>query len=290
VAVTAMFLWPHLYYSHYGAFDGPFLALAVALPVGRLTVAANAPAAASGAVRRQWIGRHTLMCLPIHDPAAPPRTHAAGDSPVGLSARHPAAPSGTADRAQETAAAPAVRHPAAPPRTHAARRARETAAAPAALPAAAAAVLGIVLLAAGILQFRAESRLYGTQVAAAADRLIPAGACVVTNDSAYTVAADRFISRVPGCPAMTDSFGTLIAMTSGQERDAPVAGLRQVIALWQATLDQAGYVWITSNTVAQIPWNRQLYDYLTAHFRLIGFGGTPTGYRYVPRPGLYARR
>ena len=37
VAVTAMLLWPRLYYPHYGAFEGPFLALAVALPAGLLT-------------------------------------------------------------------------------------------------------------------------------------------------------------------------------------------------------------------------------------------------------------
>ena len=28
-----MLLWPRLYYTHYGAFDAPFLALASALPV-----------------------------------------------------------------------------------------------------------------------------------------------------------------------------------------------------------------------------------------------------------------
>jgi hypothetical protein len=36
VATTAMFLVPSFYYSHYGAFSGAFLGLAVALPVGTL--------------------------------------------------------------------------------------------------------------------------------------------------------------------------------------------------------------------------------------------------------------
>jgi hypothetical protein len=35
-AVMILFLWPQLYYPHYGAFEGPFLALAVALPIGLL--------------------------------------------------------------------------------------------------------------------------------------------------------------------------------------------------------------------------------------------------------------
>ena len=213
VAVTGMLLWPRLYYPHYGAFDAPFLALAVALPAGQL----------SG----------------------------------GLLSRAPL-PGGPLAASRATVAVVA-------------------------------AVLAAAVAAGGVGQFRAESRLAGTPVAAAADRLIPAGACVVTNDSAYTVAAGRFYSDVAGCPAMTDSFGTLIAMTSGHPRDASAAMLAPVVALWQATLQRASYVWLTGDTVAQIPWTRQLDSYFLSHFRLIGFAGPATGYRCVPRPGLYIR-
>jgi alpha-1,2-mannosyltransferase len=218
VAVTGMLLWPRLYYPHYGAFDGPFLALAVALPAGLLTDA--------------------LL-------------------PVGLLPRGPL-PGG---RLAASRAAGAVL----------------------------AAGLAVAVATAGVARFRAESRLAGTQVAAAAGRLIPAGACVVTNDSAYTVAAGRFYSDVAGCPAMTDSFGTLIAMTGGHPRDASPAVLAPVAALWQATLEQAAYVWLTGDTVAQIPWNSGLYGYFRRHFRLIGLTGQPVPWRDVPRPGLYLR-
>jgi len=214
VAVSGMLLWPRLYYPHYGAFDAPFLALAVALPAGLLS--------------RGLLSRGLLSGGPLAS------SRAAG--------------------------------------------------------AALAAVLAVAVAAAGAGQFRAESRLAGTQVAAAADRLIPAGACVVTNDSAYTVAAGRFYSGVAGCPAMTDSFGTLIAMTSGHPRDASTAMLAPVVALWQATLERAAYVWLTGDTVAQIPWIRQLDSYFLSHFRLIGFVGPPPGGRFVPGPGLYVRR
>ncbi len=61
-------------------------------------------------------------------------------------------------------------------------------------------------------------------------------------------------------------------------------------ALWQTALDRARYVWLSSDSVAQIPWNRELYGYFTAHFRLIGFAGAVTGSRYVPRPGLHTCR
>ena len=219
VAVTGMLLWPRLYYSHYGAFDAPFLALAVALPAGLL----------SGALpSRGLLSRGLLPGGPL---AA---SRAAG--------------------------------------------------------AVLAAVLAVAVAAAGVGQFRAESRLAGTQVAEVTDRLIPAGACVVTNDSAYTVAAGRFYSDVAGCPAMTDSFGTLFAMTRGHPRDASAAVLAPVVALWQATLQQAAYVWLIGDTAGQIPWTRQLDSYFLSHFRLIGFAGPPPGWRFVPSPGLYVRR
>jgi len=200
VAVTGMLLWPTLYYQHYGSFDCPFLALALALPIGLLTA---------------------------------PR-------PTGLRA-------------------------------------------------AVATATVVMIAAVGYLQFHAESRLDGTVVAATADRLIPAGACVVTNDAAYTVAADRFYSDAPGCSEVVDSFGTFFAMTDGLFRAARPADLQLVIDLWQTALDRARYIWLTSDTLVQIPWDRQLFDYFRGHFSMIGFAGTPTPYRYVPTPGLYAR-
>ena len=169
-------------------------------------------------------------------------------------------------------------------------RSRGSLAASRAAGAVLAAVLAGAVAAAGVSQFRAESRLADTQVAAVADRLIPAGACVVTNDSASTVAAGRFSSDVAGCPAMTDSFGTLFAMTSGHPRDASASVLAPVVALWQATLQQAAYVWLIGDTAGQIPWTRQLDSYFLSHFRLIGFAGPPSGWSSVPDPGLYVRR
>jgi len=205
VAVTVMFLWPRLYYPHYGAFDGPFLALAVALPVGLLAA-----------------------------------------RPVASRARRLLAP--------------------------------------------AAALTAVVLTTAAILQVRAESRLSGNQVAAAADKIIPAGACVLTNDSAYTVAADRFYSDVHGCPAMVDSLGTLFTMTGGRAGEAAAAALRPVAELWQAGLERAGYVWLTTDTVNQIPWDHRLYAYFRGHFRLAGLAWPHHwSNQDVPRPGLYIR-
>jgi hypothetical protein len=155
--------------------------------------------------------------------------------------------------------------------------------------AAVAAEIVLMIAAAGFLQFQAESQRYGAAVAATADRLIPAGACVVTNDAADTVSADRFYSDVPGCQGIVDSFGTFLAMTGGLMDAASPAAMQPVVDLWQSALDRAQYAWLTVDTDSQIPWNRQLFGYFQGHFRLIGLRRSPTPYPYVPAPGLYAR-
>jgi alpha-1,2-mannosyltransferase len=228
IVVTVMFLWPRLYYSHYGAFAGPFLALAVALPIGLLARGRSAAASAGSAATAVETGDRT---------AAPARRTV---------------------------------HP---------------------LTASLALVLVAGLAWSTYSSLRTESQERGTEVAAAADKLIPAGACVVTNGASYTVAANRFFASSPDCPPMVDAFGTLFAMTSGGNQASPAAVLRPVVELWQTTLEHAQYVWLTSTTVAQIPWNAQLDSYFHTHFRLIGLEGSPipARYRYVPRPGLYVR-
>ena len=254
VAVTTMLLWPRLYYTHYGAFDAPFLALASALPVARLT-ARSRPSHPSGRPRTDP-NRSGRSCL-----TGRPRT-------VPTPARSAVPPGGLTGNPAEPAPNPAR---------------------PTMLQATAAAATVLLIIGLGYRQYRAEAPLRGVQVSAAADLLIPAGACVVSNGAAFTVAADRFYSDVPGCPVVVDPLGTMIAMTSGRYLDDTPAQLRSVVALWQTALDRAQYVWLTSGTFLVIPWNRPLNAYFTRHFRLIGLAGDPTGVRYVPAAGLYAR-
>ena len=66
-------------------------------------------------------------------------------------------------------------------------------------------------------------------------------------------------------------------MTGGHPRHASPAALAPVVALWHAALEQAAYVWLTGDTVAQIPWNSGLYGYFRRHFRLIGLAGRRGG-------------
>jgi hypothetical protein len=234
-AVTVMFLLPRLYYAHYGSFEGPFLALAVALPLGALPRGPRYSVTLSpAAVRRR------LRSGPRRGP------------------RH-AAPSRSMTRVR------------------------------AALETVAATAIALFIAVAAVTHVRAASRQSGGQQPAAAAKLIPAGACVLTNDAAYTVAANRFNSAVPGCPSMVDSFGTYFAMTGGRFRAAGPAVLSTVTALWQSDLARAQYVWFTSGTAGQIPWTPPLYAYFFANFELIGLAVADWTHPAVPCPGLYIR-
>jgi alpha-1,2-mannosyltransferase len=152
------------------------------------------------------------------------------------------------------------------------------------------AVAVVVIAALALPQFATDTRLSAsTSVAAAADRLIPPGSCVLTNDSSLTVSADRFVPASPGCPAMVDAYGTLLALTDGRKLLGTPQEVRSVTALWSAELPRAPYVWFEAGSQGQIPWTPALYAYFTAHFRLLGLANGPGG-RHVPEGGLYVRR
>ena len=208
VAVVLMFVWPGLYYPHYGAFEGPFLALALALPIGLLRPAQS--------------GTHLL-------------------------------------------------------------------------PAVAVGMLAAVLIAgAGLWQVGHVAHLKPSTappVIATLDRLIPPGSCVVTNDPSFTIAANRFVSNVAGCPSVVDSYGTFMAMTDGHVGRAGPRVIRSVAMAWQTWFAHAHYVWLVSADLkGEIPWTHSLYSYFASHFRLVGLASRHPGHGNVPRRGLYERR
>jgi hypothetical protein len=88
---------------------------------------------------------------------------------------------------------------------------------------------------------------------------------------------------------MVDSFGTLIAMTSGRPYGS-AAVVRPVVELWESDMAHAQYVWLTENTGGQMPWTNQLYTYFTSNFRLIGLTPSHWAVPGVPRPGIYVHR
>lgn len=203
-AVILMLIWPYGYYTHYGDFAGPFIALALGLLVGLM----------------RQVGRGDLI-----------RTLAVGT--------------------------------------------------------VAAALIGGI----GLRQLEVEVHLQPwANPAVTADRLIPRGACVVTNVTALTVVANRFVPDTAGCPSVVDSYGTLIAMTDGRELKADPQVLGTVGAFWRSAFAHATYVWLVAPTQGEIPWTRSLHDYFVRHYRLIGLASIHPGGPRIPRGGLYVRR
>ena len=135
--------------------------------------------------------------------------------------------------------------------------------------------------------------LYPARSLSQASGLIPAGACVVTDTASVTIAIDRFSASSPGCPALVDTVGTLIATTHGQDFAASAGVLRADTQVWQLAFQRAQYVWLIGNngfTGARIAWTPALHAYFVRHFTLIAAPGSLPGTRNVPRGGLYIRK
>lgn len=161
---------------------------------------------------------------------------------------------------------------------------------PAAAVATVAVCVTVLLGAAAVRDVVASSSVPAVPSVAIAKRLIPAGACVLTDTPSYTVAADRFTAAKPGCPALVDPQGTLIAMTDGEDLGAPPLVRDRVTALWRQGFARARYVWIFPGSGSRIPWNQALRAYFAANFRLIAFRDTFASGGPVPPSGLYVRR
>jgi alpha-1,2-mannosyltransferase len=135
--------------------------------------------------------------------------------------------------------------------------------------------------------------LYPARDLSAASALIPPGACVLTDTAAATVVIGRFSASSPGCPAIVDTVGTLIATTHGKDFVAGPEVLQADTQVWQQAFEQARYVWLIGNngyTGARIAWTPALHAYFETHFRLIGLPSSYLGAGNVPRGGLYIRK
>ena len=155
------------------------------------------------------------------------------------------------------------------------------------------AVAALLIAAMGAADGYAVTTQYPARDLSAASALIPPGACVLTDTAAATVVIGRFSASSPGCPAIVDTVGTLIATTHGKDFVAGPGVLQADTQVWQQAFQQARYVWLIGNngyTGARIAWTPALHAYFETHFRLIGLPSSYLGAGNVPRGGLYIRR
>jgi hypothetical protein len=126
------------------------------------------------------------------------------------------------------------------------------------------------------IQVRAEAALAPAfNPAPAAQRVIPRGACVLTDMASLTISADRFVTDVPGCPLIVDSTGTDYVLSHGRNGNTGAASVPAVPRLWQAAFAHAQYIWLSARNRKWIAWTPALEAYLHDHFRLVTAPGAP---------------
>jgi hypothetical protein len=151
----------------------------------------------------------------------------------------------------------------------------------------------LAIAAMGAADGYAVTTLYPARNLSAATALIPPGSCVLTDTVSATIVIDRFSASSPGCPAVVDTVGTLIATTRGKDFNGSPGVLQADTQVWQQAFQQADFVWLIGNngyTGARIAWTPALYAYFVSHFQLIGLASSYPGLKDVPRGGLYLRR
>ena len=116
-----------------------------------------------------------------------------------------------------------------------------------------------------IFESREHASVPGSEIAAA-QRLVPPGACVATDQASYTIAIDRFLSTVPGCSLMIDGLGTDYALSNGQNPQTDADTSPALEAAWMSAFMAAKYAWLTSVSFRRIPWTPQLKAYFTSNF------------------------
>ncbi len=93
-----------------------------------------------------------------------------------------------------------------------------------------------------------------SDVISAASNVIPPGACVLTDQASYTIAASRFFSARPGCVPMVDGVGSDYSLSRGRSAATGAQRVAAVRALWLSALRGAQYVWLSPLSFKRIPW------------------------------------
>jgi alpha-1,2-mannosyltransferase len=153
--------------------------------------------------------------------------------------------------------------------------------------------VGLVLVIACVLQVFEVSGLATPKRAAEISSMIPAGSCVVTDEVALVISANRFESNKPGCPVVIDSLATTLVLTHGQSVQGGAGANKTAIDGWRAILLKAQYVWLSPNHWKRIPfgWNSAQWKWFTHNFRQIAPRYHHGQQDWIPGIGqLYERR
>jgi hypothetical protein len=161
------------------------------------------------------------------------------------------------------------------------------------------AVTAAVLVVMGSVQARSEGSLGSSPASKApwlagdavskARRVIPTGACLLTDKASYAIAADRLVPAVPGCVPLLDGVGTDYSLSRGRTAANGAQRVSAVRARWLSGLRRAGYVWLSPRSSRRIPWTvRSVSAYFDRHFEPARRGPSGLYVRSRPAPGAVA--
>jgi hypothetical protein len=129
-------------------------------------------------------------------------------------------------------------------------------------------VAAVAILFVAVTQFQAQSR--GANVIGPApralERIIPPGACVLTDQVSMTIVANRFYSDVPGCSQMVDGLATDVALSGGKKPSDGAGYVPAVAAMWRQAFAHAQLVLLSPNNAGRIAWTPSLKAYFKANF------------------------
>jgi alpha-1,2-mannosyltransferase len=143
---------------------------------------------------------------------------------------------------------------------------------------------GVAVVFVAVTQFRAES-VHANVIGPAprlVERVIPPGACVLTDQASMTILANRFYSDVPGCPQMVDGLATDLALSHGRKPSSGAGKVPAVAAVWRQAFARAQFVLLSPNNAGRIAWTPALRAYFNANFVPVN--------SYWKRVALYKRK
>jgi len=134
----------------------------------------------------------------------------------------------------------------------------------------AAGLAGLVIVVFAVIQGKTESTItprVGPRNVAAVRRTIPPGACVLTDQASFTIAANRFYSTVPGCSQMIDPLAVDYALSPGRDAMVGAGQVPAVAAVMRYAFDHAQYVWLAGlYNRRRIGWTPALEAYFQRNF------------------------
>src|SRR5205085_225659 len=99
-------------------------------------------------------------------------------------------------------------------------------------------------------------------------QVIPAGACVVTEDPMILVNANRVVAAEPGCPKTVDPYGMWLTDNDAKPPPAQPPFPAEFTAKWRAWFERADYAALSVPFSNYIPWTPELVSWFNANYTL----------------------